>query len=99
MPKKEQKKRTTAQSRPAAADAGAPVPALDTGIALVGVAAGLASFGLTYLRFGIPAYLISLYPVTLLLATYIAVRSVFLALRGQSTWKGRTLLQNQVRWW
>ena len=34
---------------------GAPVPALDTGIALIGVAAGLASWGICYLRFGFPA--------------------------------------------
>jgi chlorobactene glucosyltransferase len=78
---------------------GASIPALDVGLALIGVAAGLASFGLTYLRFGVPVYLIPLYPATLLLALYIAVRSVFLTVRGQSTWKGRTLLQNQMRWW
>jgi hypothetical protein len=78
---------------------GAPVPALDTGLALVGVAAGLASWGLSYLRFGVPAYLIPLYPVTLLLALYIALRSVLLAAQGQSTWKGRTLVRNRVRWW
>ena len=78
---------------------GAPVPALDTGLALVGVVAGLASWGLAYLRFGVPAYLIPLYPVTLLLALYIALRSVRLASQGQSTWKGRTLVRNRVRWW
>jgi chlorobactene glucosyltransferase len=79
--------------------AGAVVPALDTGIALIGVAAGLASWGLTYVRFGIPFYLIPLYPVTLMAALYIALRSVFLVVRGQSTWKGRTLVRNQMRWW
>ena len=78
---------------------GAPVPALDTGLALIGVAAGLASWGLAYLRFGVPAYLIPLYPVTLLLALYIALCSVLLAAEGQSTWKGRTLVRNRVRWW
>ena len=57
------------------------------------------SWGLAYLRFGVPAYLIPLYPVTLLLALYIALRSVRLAAQGQSTWKGRTLVQNRVRWW
>jgi chlorobactene glucosyltransferase len=78
---------------------GAPVPAFDTGLALIGVTAGLASWGLAYLRFGIPAYLIPLYPITLLLALYIALRSVRLAAQGQSTWKGRTLVRNRVRWW
>jgi len=79
--------------------AGAPVPALDMGIAVVGLAAGLASWGLAYLRFGIPAYLIPLYPVTLILALVIALRSILLVVRGQSTWKGRTLVRNRARWW
>ena len=78
---------------------GAPVPALDTVIALIGVALGLASWGICYLRFGFPVRLIPLYPVTLLLAMYIAVRSVAQIVQGQSTWKGRTLVRHHVRWW
>lgn len=77
----------------------APLPELDTGIALVGVAAGLASWGMSHLRFGFPARLIPLYPLTMLLALAIAVRSVALVRRGQTTWKGRTLAQRPVRWW
>ena len=75
------------------------VPALDTGLALVGVTAGLDRGASRIVRFGIPSYLILLYPVTSLLALYIALRSVRLAVQGQSTWKGRTLVRNQVRWW
>ena len=75
------------------------MPALDIGLALIGVAAGLASWGICYLRFGFPAYLIPLYPVTIVLALYIAFRSVLLAVQGQSTWKGRTLVRHRVRWW
>ncbi len=78
---------------------GAPVPALDAGIALLGVALGLASWGLCHLRFGFPAYLIPLYPLTILLALFIAFRSIALVRRGRTTWKGRTLAQHRVRWW
>jgi len=78
---------------------GAPVPNLDAGIALAGVAAGLASWGVSHLRFGFPARLIPLYPLTMLLALTIALRSVALVRRGRTTWKGRTLVQRPVRWW
>lgn len=78
---------------------GAPIPALDAGIALIGVAAGLASWGLSALRFRFPASLILLYPVTILLSLMIAVRSVFLVRRGRTTWKGRTLMPGSLRWW
>ena len=78
---------------------GAPVPALDAGIALLGVALGLASWGLCHLRFGFPAYLVPLYPFTILLALFIAFRSIALVRRGRTTWKGRTLGQPRVRWW
>ena len=78
---------------------GAPIPALDIGIALVGVAAGLASWGICYVRFGFPPHLILFYPVTVSLAVYIAFRSAVLAVRGRSSWKGRTLVRHRVRWW
>jgi chlorobactene glucosyltransferase len=78
---------------------GGPAPALDTVIAGFGVAFGLASWGICYLRFGFPVRMTSLYPVTILLAVYIAVRSFILALQGRATWKGRTLDQHPVRWW
>ncbi len=78
---------------------GAPVPALDAGIALIGVTLGLVSWGLCYLRFGFPVHLIPLYPLTILLALFIAVRSIALVRRGRTTWKGRTLVQRRVRWW
>lgn len=78
---------------------GAPVPNLNVGLALAGVAAGLASWGMSHLRFGFPAWLIPLYPLTMLLALAIALRSVALVRRGRTTWKGRTLAQQPVRWW
>ena len=78
---------------------GAPIPALDSAIALIGVAAGLTSWSICCLRFGLPARMVPLYPVTVLLALCIAVRSVVLVKRGRTTWKGRTLAQHSVRWW
>lgn len=76
-----------------------PVPALDTGITLIGLASGLASWGLCRLRFGFPLRLLPLYPITILLALYVAFRSVLLGLWGRTTWKGRNLGQHPVSWW
>lgn len=78
--------------------AGAAVPGLDAGIALVGVIFGLTSWGLFYQRFGFPPGLALLYPVTILLALAIAARSVVLSWRGRTTWKGRSLGQQRRRW-
>jgi chlorobactene glucosyltransferase len=82
-----------------AAVLGVPVPAVDARIALVGVALGLASWGISHLRFGFPLGLTLLYPITMLLALSIAVRSAILTLQGRATWKGRTLEQHAIRWW
>jgi chlorobactene glucosyltransferase len=79
--------------------AGAQLPSLDVAIAGAGVAFGLALWGLSYVRFRFPIYLALLYPVSLLLTLIIAGRSVALAVRGQSTWKGRTLIKRRIRWW
>jgi hypothetical protein len=58
-----------------------------------------ACWGICYVRFGFPVHMIPLYPVTVLLALFVAVRSVVLVWQGRTTWKGRTLVQGQVRWW
>lgn len=79
--------------------AGAGIPALDAAIAGAGVAFGIMLWGLSYLRFRFPLWLVLLYPISLLLALVIAGRSVALAVRGRSTWKGRTLIRPQIRWW
>lgn len=79
--------------------AGAGIPALDAAIAGVGVALGLTLWGLSHLRFRFPLWLALLYPLSLLLGLFIAVRSVVLVAQGRSTWKGRTLIQPQIRWW
>jgi len=79
--------------------AGAGIPALDAAIAGAGVAFGVTLWGLSYLRFRFPLWLALLYPISLLLALVIAGRSVALAARGRSTWKGRTLIRPRIRWW
>ena len=79
--------------------AGAAIPDLDTGIALLGVMFGLVSWGLCHLRFGFPLGVVPLYPAMIVFALFIAVRSVLLSRRGRATWKNRSLVQRQVRWW
>ena len=60
---------------------------------LSGLAMGLAlpSWGIVYWQFRLPLYLIFLYPLTIMLAVYLATRSLILSLTGQATWKGRRL--------
>jgi hypothetical protein len=48
--------------------------------------------------FRFPPHLALLYPISIVLALVIAGRSVALAVRGRSTWKGRTLIRVPVRW-
>ncbi len=55
------------------------------------VAVSLVLWGITYFRFRFPLYLTLLYPVTVLLAASIALRSLVFTLAGRSTWKGRHL--------
>jgi chlorobactene glucosyltransferase len=78
---------------------GASLPALDIVIAGLGVAFALISWSLCHVRFGFPLHMVLFFPVTMLLALFIAVRSVVLVLRGRTTWRGRTLGQHAVRWW
>ena len=46
-----------------------------------------------------PLYLALFYPVTTVLVLFIAARSMALAVRGRSTWKGRTMVRARIRWW
>lgn len=67
----------------------APLPQL----ASISVASSLLLWIVTYRRFGFPLYLALFYPITILLAGLVAMRSMVLTLRGQATWKGRTLIK------
>jgi len=77
--------------------AGMPISALSLVLAIVAVMLSLLLWGISHRRFSFPLYLAFLYPVSVLLVEMIAVRSVWLTLRGRATWKGRTLGKSQVR--
>lgn len=81
------------------AQAKLPLPAHSVGLALGAIAITLLLWGLTCWRFKLPPHIALLYPWSILLALAIALRSIFLTLRGQTTWRGRTLLRPRVRWW
>ena len=60
-------------------------------LAVLAVVLALALWAIAYRRFGFPAYLLPLYPVSLILFTLVAMRSMVLTMTGHATWKGRVL--------
>jgi chlorobactene glucosyltransferase len=78
--------------------AGVPLSAYSLATAAAGVLLALLLWGISDRCFRFPLYLALLYPITIVLALVIAGRSVALAVRGRSTWKGRTLVRVPVRW-
>ncbi len=60
-------------------------------VALLAVGEALLMVWLTYRRFCIPAYLMLIYPVSLLIFTWIAFRSLLHAFIGNRIWKGREI--------
>ena len=62
-----------------------------TSIALIAISEALLMIWLAYRRFRIPAYLVLLYPVSLLIFSLIAFRSLIYSLTGYGTWKGREI--------
>jgi chlorobactene glucosyltransferase len=68
-------------------------------MAAAGIFFAVLLWGISNERFGFPLYLALFYPVTTVLALFIAVRSVATAVLGRSTWKGRTMVRARVRWW
>lgn len=64
-----------------------------------GLATALSLFiwGLVYARLKFPLYLALFYPLTVLLNSLIAVRSLYLTLSGKSTWKDRQLEKPKIR--
>ncbi len=68
-------------------------------VAAAGIFFAVLLWGISNARFGFPLYLALFYPVTTVLALFIAARSVAFAVRGRSTWKGRTMVQARRRWW
>lgn len=75
---------------------GWPIGPLPIALALTAVGLALFLWGIHHLRFGYPWYLALLYPITILLAVTIAIRSMALALTNRATWKGRTVIQHRL---
>ncbi len=67
-------------------------------MAVAGIFFAVLLWGISNARFGFPLHLALLYPATIVLVLFIAVRSVVFAVRGRATWKGRTMVQPRVRW-
>jgi chlorobactene glucosyltransferase len=65
------------------------------GLAIPAIAGALLLWGVTYWRFGLPLYMAVLYPITILLAVFIAMRSMAFTLTGRVTWKGRTVVRQE----
>jgi hypothetical protein len=80
-----------------AAAVGASIASLVLALSAIQVAGALALFGLTYRRFRLPGYLTFCYPLAVLMGAGLALRSMAHAIRGGSTWKGRTLMKPKIR--
>jgi chlorobactene glucosyltransferase len=58
----------------------------------------LALWLLPYREIGVPLYLASLYPATILANVLVAARSLLFTMSGRVTWKGRPLARPRWRW-
>lgn len=76
---------------------GVEVGPLPLSLAVVAIALALLLWGLIHQRFGFPRYLTVLYPLTILLAIIIALRSMILTWTGRATWKQRNLTRPQAK--
>jgi chlorobactene glucosyltransferase len=70
---------------------GIALPGFSLEAASVAVAGSSALWFIVARRFGLPAYLALLYPVSMALIVIIAFRSMAITLTGKATWRGRTL--------
>jgi chlorobactene glucosyltransferase len=68
------------------------------GLAAAAIAVSLLLWVITHWRCRFPPYLAVLYPLTILVAVAIALRSMILTFAGRATWKGRQLPVPRVRW-
>ncbi len=64
----------------------------------VAIAESLLLWSLIIIRFRFPGYLFLLYPFIVFLGVFIAMRSMVLGIRGQTTWKDRKLARAKIRW-
>jgi chlorobactene glucosyltransferase len=75
---------------------GLPLPPAAGILSALAVGLALLSWGVVYWQFRLPLYLTLLYPLTIVLAVYLAARSLILSLAGQATWKGRRLAKPEL---
>ena len=59
--------------------------------ALAGIGLAVLIWGIFYLRFGFPIYLIFLYPFTQLIISSVAIASLAFNIKGTTSWKGRVI--------
>ncbi len=74
-------------------------PGSATGFHFLSVLFSVTLWGVSHWRSGVPVYFAILYPVTIALIFWIALRSMMFAVTGRATWKDRTLVKYRVRWW
>ncbi|MFN4179572.1 MAG: glycosyltransferase [Armatimonadota bacterium] len=67
-------------------------------LSLLAIGEMLVLWGIAMFRLRFPLYLTIFYPVSILLLAFIAFRSMFLTATGSTTWKGRRLPRQQIRW-
>jgi len=60
-------------------------------LAMIAITEALLMIWLTYRRFRIPGYLVLLYPLSLLIFTWIAFRSLLYSITGYRSWKNREM--------
>jgi chlorobactene glucosyltransferase len=71
--------------------AGVPIPPSICALAVAAIVLALLLWGLTHRQFRFPLHLCLFYPATIILASFIAARSMTLTLKKKTTWKGRNL--------
>lgn len=64
-------------------------------LACIGLA--LLLWAIPYHQLGLPVWLAPLYPVTMLIMEFVALRSLWLGLRGRLTWKDRAVVRPRLR--
>ncbi|MCX7785346.1 MAG: glycosyltransferase family 2 protein [candidate division WOR-3 bacterium] len=53
---------------------------------------------LTSIKFGLPLHIFLLYPIIVIVAIFIGIRSIYLAIINKLVWKGRVLKNIKIRW-
>jgi len=65
---------------------------------LISLGLSLLLWLVPYLEFGIPLYMVALFPVTILANEVVAFRSLFFSMTNRLMWKGRPLARPKWKW-